>query len=199
MACVQAAAEAPRTESRGYIVYPLPISTYMDKHRVITLFRLPLVIAVNAKVCKFGLPLTPTVWIKLDVKDVGKKKKTVIVGRLYREWGGSAYSRKDVIESLGVLLMAARSTAHHIALLGNFNLDRLRSEESSFCHRPLLAIHNDAIEVAGLKYLLTVANFRSHGSFQSRSGPSSPSPGLQPHGGLEHRGKGSAPTQDGQA
>jgi hypothetical protein len=62
------------------------------KHRVLTLVRSPLVVEANARNCaecesarcsENGFPSTQTVWVRLDLKNGIKKKKTVLVGGIY--------------------------------------------------------------------------------------------------------------------
>jgi hypothetical protein len=73
----------------GYTSFLSQTSAYLDKCRVVTLVRSPLAIEANARDCvecdsargsETGSPGTQTVWVRLNLKNGVRKKKTVLVG-----------------------------------------------------------------------------------------------------------------------
>jgi hypothetical protein len=64
----------------------------------------------------------------------------------------------------------ATTDSHHVTVLGDFNLDRLRTLEDNpqYQHHALVAILDAALEEAGLKYTKTGNTFRSYGQHKTR-------------------------------
>jgi hypothetical protein len=48
-----------------------------------------------------------TAWVRLDLKNGRKRKKTVVVGGVYREWSGSTEDRSKVVAAIDAEMIAA--------------------------------------------------------------------------------------------
>jgi hypothetical protein len=153
----------------GYTSYLSPPSAYLDKHRVIILVRSTLATAANARICKdIALSTIQSAWVELDLHDGPNKKKTFILGGVYREWGGTAKEKEEAVATLEAQMLIASSITRHVIVLGDFNLDRHISKDTRYNHRPLLAALDSAVATAGLRYFAPVPTYQSHGSYQRR-------------------------------
>jgi hypothetical protein len=172
----------------GYTAFLLPQSEYLDKHRVMTLVKLSLAISANARLCgecessrtdriddeEPPRPSTQTVWVRLDLKDGIRKRKTIVLGGAYREWGGLTKDHEEVVSGNGAQMLAATSITRHVFMLGDFNLDWPRSLDSGYGPRTLLLNLSKVTKTAGLRHLATAAMFRSHVLFPTATGPPTP-------------------------
>jgi exonuclease III len=115
---------APSFKVLGYTAFLSPQSKYLDKHRVMTLVKSSLAVSANARriceECELSRtdrisddeptqPSTQAVWVRLDLKDGISKRKTVVVGGAYREWGGSTKDQEEVVSAYGAQMLAATS------------------------------------------------------------------------------------------
>jgi hypothetical protein len=179
---------APLFAVPGYTAFLSSQSKYLDKHRVMTLVKSSLAVSANARICEEcelsrtdrisddgpTRPSTQTVWVCLDLKDGIRKRKTVVVGGAYREWGGSTKDQEEVVSVYGAQMLAATLLTQHVVVLGDFNLDWHRSQDSGYGPRPLLLDLGDVTKTAGLRHLATAATFQSHGLFPTATGPPAP-------------------------
>jgi hypothetical protein len=71
-------------------------------------------------------------------------------------------------------MMAASSLTRHVTVLGDFNLDLHRSADTGYGQRNLLHALTDTAKASGLRNLVTLPTYRSHGLYSSDSGPPAP-------------------------
>jgi hypothetical protein len=178
--CVITEAEVPSKTSPSFAVdgytpfHPPPSST--GKYRVLLLVKSSLATSANARLRTDLMSSAQTIWVELDVdKDDCSKRKdkdTTIIGGVYREWGGLAEESRAAINELAAQMKVATTDSHHVTVLGDFNLDCLRTlkDDPQYQHHALVAILDAALEEAGLKYTKTGVTFRSYGQHPKPDG-----------------------------
>jgi endonuclease/exonuclease/phosphatase family metal-dependent hydrolase len=99
------------------------------------------------------------------------RRRPIIAGGVYREWGGTAKEKEEAVATLEALMMIASSITRHFIVLGDFNLDLHKSKDTRYNQRPLLVALDNAVAAAGLRYFATIPTYRSHGSYQRHGEP----------------------------
>jgi endonuclease/exonuclease/phosphatase family metal-dependent hydrolase len=76
------------------------------------------------------------------------------------------------INELAAQVKIATTDSHHVTVLSDFNLDRMRTLEDNpqYRHHALVAILYAAFKEAGLKYTKTGVTFRSYGQHPKPDG-----------------------------
>ena len=147
---------APNYALSGFTTF-LPLVKKGEKTRVVALVRSSLAISANARL-RHDIMSTPvqTVWLDLRLPRGG----SLVIGGVYRQWLDLPDQREhlDVICAQAV---AASKVAKSVIVLGDFNLDQHRPDDTSYRYRSMLGILNEEMAAAGLEYAPTSPTWRS--------------------------------------
>lgn len=89
----------------------------------------------------------------------------VVIGAVYRPWGSMATQKEDLIAFHSQAAAVAESHAR-ILILGDFNLDTRRKQDSAYSYRRMTVDHLSSMDMAGFVYVGPyTTTYRSYGRF----------------------------------
>ena len=155
-------AELPSTTAsmfaiEGYTTF-LPQASPDKKVRVILLVRTTLAITASASSIQDSTEGLST-WL-----DLCHAHYRVRVGGVYRPWKGIKEETSD-LKRLTDEVRRATLESKYVVILGDFNLDLSRHNDSEYSRKQLLSVWKEATEEAGLTHAKTSPTWTSFGHF----------------------------------
>ncbi len=137
--------------------YPDP---FLGKHRLLLAVRTALIPVCNPTVIhRSALDL----WVKLSLHS-----GPLVVGGVYRQWNREEKEDLDILHSHAA---AVASKYRRAAIVGDFNLDYSRRDDTSYYRHSHLSTHLVMMENLGFQFVgPTTHTFRSYGSFNNGGG-----------------------------